>query len=99
MAKKKRKITQHMKKFGTVAKATNAVCHRETNSVAAYKKCMSAGMTAGLKKAGVTGAKKKAAKITCKGLYKSGANKGKVKPGYTKSGVAAGRCPRKKKTA
>lgn len=92
-----------MRKFGTVAKASNAVCHRETNSVSAYKKCMSTNMKAGLKKAGLkkagvtrTAGKKSAKKITCKGLYKSGANKGKVKPGYKRS-KTAGRCPVKKK--
>lgn len=91
MAKKKRKITSHMRKFGTVAKAANAVCHRETNSVAGYKKCMSSNMKAGLKKSGYTGSKKKSAGASplakkCKGLYTSGTKKGKLKTGYTWKG-------------
>lgn len=90
--KKKRKVTAHMKKFGTVAKAANAVCHRETNSVAAFKKCMHTNMVEGLKKAGYTGKGPKVRK--CKGLYKSGPNKGKMKPGYKRG--PAGRCPVKK---
>lgn len=96
-AKKKRKITPHMRKFGTVAKAANVVCHRETNSVSAYKSCMSTNMKAGLRKAGVTGkAKKKAPASRCTGIVKSGPRKGRLKKGYTRAGVAKGRCPRKK---
>lgn len=85
------------KRFGTVAKAANAVCHRETNSVTLYKKCMSTNMKAGLKKAGVTG-KKKSKAIKCTGLFKSGPKRGQLKPGYTRAGVKKGNCPRKKKS-
>jgi hypothetical protein len=105
--KKKRKISQHQRAFGKVAKASNVVCHRETNSVAGYKKCMSTNMVAGLKKAGVTkkGRKSTAAKkktksksktITCVGLRKSGPKKGTLKPGFTwKGGAQRNGCPRK----
>lgn len=98
-AKKKRKITPHMRAFGKVAKAANIVCHAETSTVTAYKKCMSTNMKAGLKKAGVTkkrkAAPKKAAAKKCKGTYATGPKKGKLKSGYTYRGVKKGRCPRK----
>lgn len=35
-----RKLNRQQKKFQTAARAANATCHRETNSVAAYKSCM-----------------------------------------------------------
>lgn len=81
-------------KFKTVAKAANTTCHRETNSLAAFKKCMSREMKKGLRKQGfkVGGAKRKGGKSSmahCKGVT----NKGRLKKGY--KWVAKGRCPRK----
>lgn len=35
-----KKLNRQQKKFQTAARAANARCHRETNSVAAYKTCM-----------------------------------------------------------
>ena len=87
-------ITRRQRAFGTVAKAANAVCHRETNSVAAYKVCMKKEMPAKMKAAGLIGGKKTPKVRKCKGLYKSGPNKGKMKPGYKRG--PAGRCPVKK---
>jgi hypothetical protein len=94
MAKKKRKCGTKCRaqraKFGTAARGANKVCHRDTNSVPGYKKCMSTEMKARLG----GGKKKKAGVKKCKGLYQSGANKGKIKPGYKRG--PAGRCPVKK---
>lgn len=92
-------LTPGQRKFGTVARAANVVCHRETNSVSLYKKCMSREMSANL----ATGKRKSAAKkatkkITCVGLRKSGPKKGTLKPGYTWQGKKGkGGCPRKVK--
>lgn len=92
MAKSRKKAnTPQAKRFGVIVKAANVVCHRDTNSVNAYKKCMSSAMKAKLP----TGGKKKNPLLKCKGTYSSGPNKGKVKPGYRRG--AAGRCPVKKK--
>lgn len=93
-AKKKRKISAHQRSFGRAAKAANVICHKETASVGAYKKCMSTEM-----KSRLGGGKKKkaAASKSCAGLVKSGPRKGRLKKGYTRSGVAKGRCPVKKK--
>lgn len=49
-ARKKGARTPQQKKFKRVAKAANVVCHRDTNTVAGYKKCMSTEMKAGLGK-------------------------------------------------
>lgn len=40
------------KKFGKVARAANAKCHRDTNSVSSFKTCMSREMKAGLRAEG-----------------------------------------------
>lgn len=85
-------LTQRQKSFGRVAKAANKVCHAETSTVPAYGRCMSREMKAGL------GSKKKASAASkCTGIVKSGPRKGRLKKGYTRAGVAKGRCPVKKK--
>jgi hypothetical protein len=40
--------TPQAKRFGTAARGANLVCHRETNSVGAYKTCMRREMKARL---------------------------------------------------
>lgn len=49
-------LNKQQRKFRTAAKTANAICHRETNSVAGYKSCMRREMKAGL------GSKKKSRK-------------------------------------
>jgi hypothetical protein len=46
--RKKGARTPQQKKFKRVAQAANKVCHRDTNSVLAYKSCMRREMTKGL---------------------------------------------------
>lgn len=48
MPRKKGARTAQQKKFKRVAQAANKKCHRDTNSVPGYKKCMSTEMRAGL---------------------------------------------------
>lgn len=52
MARARKKSGSARSRFGKVARAANAVCHRETNSVAGFKKCMSREMKSGLKAEG-----------------------------------------------
>jgi hypothetical protein len=85
-------MTPQQRKFRTVAKAANAKCHRETASVADYKKCMSTAMKAGLggKRRKKAGAKK--AYKACQ--FKSGPRKGRLKPGWRYG--KGGRCVKAK---
>ena len=56
MAKRKRRGGRKLKgarqKFGQAAKSANITCHRETNSVQAYKGCMRREMKRELKSRG-----------------------------------------------
>jgi hypothetical protein len=50
-----KKLNRQQKKFQIAARAANATCHRDTNSVPAYKTCMRREMKAklgGRKKSG-----------------------------------------------